>query len=87
MVQCLSLLHGFAKQCLDSGSAHCQWVLIYDNHLKRLICLGYWRTKHWTFLVWADEAKANKFCRMKVCEADEVKEYFINPETENEALG
>ena len=29
----------------------------------------------------------HKFVGMKVCEADEVIEYFINPEIENEALG
>ena len=28
----------------------------------------------------------HKFGEMKVCEADEVREYFINPEIENEAL-
>ena len=29
----------------------------------------------------------HKFGGIKVCEADEVREYFINPEIENEALG
>ena len=29
----------------------------------------------------------HKFCRMKVCKVDEVKQYFINPEIENETLG
>ena len=28
----------------------------------------------------------HKFGEMKVCDADEVREYFINPEIENEAL-
>ena len=28
----------------------------------------------------------HKFGEMKVCEADQVREYFINPEIENEAL-
>ena len=59
VVQCLSLLHVFAKQCLNSDSAHCQWVTIDDNHLKRLICLGYWRKKQRKFLVSVGEAKAN----------------------------
>ena len=27
-----------------------------------------------------------KFARMKVCEADEVREYFINPKIENECI-
>ena len=38
---------------------HYQWVLIYDKHLKHLICLGYWRTKQWKSLVWTKEARAN----------------------------
>ena len=29
----------------------------------------------------------HKFSGIKVCEADEVREYFINLENENEALG
>ena len=29
----------------------------------------------------------HKFCRLKVCENDEVKQYFTNPENENETLG
>ena len=29
----------------------------------------------------------HKLCANKVCEADIVKEYFINPKTEYEALG
>ena len=29
----------------------------------------------------------HKFRGMKVCKPDEVREYFINPKTENEALG
>ena len=29
----------------------------------------------------------HKLGGMKVCEADKVREYFINPETENEILG
>ena len=28
-----------------------------------------------------------KFGGTKVCEADEVREYFINPKTENKAFG
>ena len=27
----------------------------------------------------------HKFCGMKVCEADEVREFVINPKTEDEA--
>ena len=29
----------------------------------------------------------HKFGGMKVCEGEEVREYFINPETETETLG
>ena len=29
----------------------------------------------------------HKFGRKKFCEADEVREYFINPEIKNESLG
>ena len=33
-------------------------------------------------------SKSNrKLVRMKVYKADEVREYYINPKTENEALG
>ena len=59
IVQCSSLLLSFAKKRLNSGSGHCQWVLIYGKHLKRLICLGYWRTKQLKCLVWTNEANAN----------------------------
>ena len=31
--------------------------------------------------------KKKKFSEMKLCEADEVREYFINPEMENVAFG
>ena len=65
---------------------HCHWVLIDDKHLNRLICLGYWRTKQWKCLVWTKEAKANMIW-WKVCEADDVREYFINTKIENEAFG
>ena len=29
----------------------------------------------------------HKFGKMEVCKVDEVREYFLNPEIENEALG
>ena len=30
---------------LKSDSVKCQWVLLYGKCLKRLICLGFFRTK------------------------------------------
>ena len=35
VVQCLSLLHGFAKYTLKSGSTHCRWR---TKHWKCLVC-------------------------------------------------
>ena len=40
-----------------------------------------------TFCVGGRRNSKHKFGGMKVCEADEVREYFVNPEIENEALG
>ena len=31
--------------------------LIFDKDLKRLIYLGYWKIKHWKYLVFEKEAK------------------------------
>ena len=39
------------------------------------------------FSVGGQGKSKHKFGGIKVCEADEVREYFINPEIENEALG
>ena len=33
------------------------------------------------------KSKQHKLGGMRVCEADELREYFINPKIENEALG
>ena len=55
----------------------------------RLICLDYWTAKQWKCLVRAchgmgEESKSKlKFDEKKVCEAEEVREYFINPKIEN----
>ena len=46
MVQYLSLLHSSTKYSSNAGSAHCQWLQIFDKDLKRLIYLGYWKTKN-----------------------------------------
>ena len=59
MVQCLSLLHRFAKYSQNPGSVHCRFVQIFDKDLKCLIYLGYWRTKHWKYLVFEKDAKAD----------------------------
>ena len=40
MVQCLSLLHSFAKYSKNPGSVHCRFVQIFDKELRRLIYLG-----------------------------------------------
>ena len=42
VVQCLSLLHSFAKESQNPGSMHCQFVQIFDMDLSCLIYLGYW---------------------------------------------
>ena len=39
------------------------------------------------FSVGGQSKSKHKFGRMKVCEADKVREYCINTEIENEALG
>ena len=39
------------------------------------------------FSVGGQGKSKHKFGGIKVCEADEVREYSINPEIENEALG
>ena len=69
VVQRLSLLHSFAKWSPNPGSAHCRCLQIFDKRLKRLIYLGYWRRKHW------------KYCSTKLCKAEEVRKYFVNPKT------
>ena len=38
---------------------HCWFVQIFDKDLKCLIYLGYWRTKHWKYLVFEKDAKAD----------------------------
>ena len=41
-------------------SAHCRWVQIFYKDLKkRLIYLGYLRTKYWKYLVRKKDARAN----------------------------
>ena len=44
VMQGLSLLHSFAIESLNSGSAHCRWVQISDKILNCLIYLNYWKT-------------------------------------------
>ena len=34
VVQCLSLLHSFAKYSQNPGSVHCRFVQIFDKDLK-----------------------------------------------------
>ena len=54
--------------------------------LNRLIYLGYWSTKHWKCK--QDRSKSKyKFGGTKVCKAEEVRKYFLNPEIESFRLG
>ena len=53
VVQCLSLLHSFAKHSQNPKSVHCRFVQIC------LIYLAYWWTKHWKYLVLEKDAKAD----------------------------
>ena len=72
---CLTLLESFTKQSLDSGCAHCRWVQIFDKGIKRLIYLGYWKTK---FSMRDRRKSKHKFGGTKVCKAEEVREYFVS---------
>ena len=66
---------------------HCWFVQILHEALKRLIYLGYWRTKHWKYLILEKDAKADIiFGGTKVCKSEEVRKYFVNPKTEIEVL-
>ena len=48
---------------------------LLENKTMEIVSMGGWcKSKH-------------KFGEMKVWEVGKVREYFINPETENEALG
>ena len=51
-----------------------------------LICLGYCRTKHWKCLICEKECK-HRIGGTKVCKAEEVRKYFVNPKIENEVFG
>ena len=65
---------------------HCPWKHIFDKVLNRLICLGYWSTKHWKCK--QDRSKSKyKFGGTKVCKAEEVRKYFLNSEIESFRLG
>ena len=81
VVQCLSLLHSFAKYSQNPGSVHCRFVQIFDKDLKCLIDLGYWGTKDWKHLVFEKDAK---FCGTEVCKAEKVRKWFLNPKMEVE---
>ena len=51
--------------------------------LKRLIFLGYCRTKH----ARKTQIQTKKFGKTKVCKAKEVKKCFANPKLEHEVFG
>ena len=86
VVQCLSLLYSFAKKSQNPGSVHYQFVQIFDEHLKCLIYLGYWRTKHWKYLVFEEDAERHKFGGNRVWKAEEVRKNFVNPKIEIEVF-
>ena len=68
---------------------HCQWVLIYDKHLKRLICLVFRLLENETTEMFnmGERSKSKcKFSGMKVCEADKEREYVKKAIIENEVL-
>ena len=46
VVQCLTLLHSFAKERQNPGSVHCRFAQSFDKYLKCVTSLGYWRMKH-----------------------------------------
>ena len=86
VVQCLSLLYSFSKKSQNPGSVHYQFVQIFDEHLKCLIYLGYWRTKHWKYLVFEEDAERHKFGGNRVWKAEEVRKNFVNPKIEIEVF-
>ena len=63
---------------------HCGFVQVFDKDLKRLIYLGYWRTKHAQYLVFEKDAKANiNLVELKLAKLKrELRKYFVNPKIE-----
>ena len=60
--------------------ANVYWFM--KKYLKRLICLGYWRTKQWKCLAWEKEAKTN--LNSVEQKPEEIRKFFINPKFDNE---
>ena len=48
---------------LNKARTQVLWIAdlhkIFDKDLKRLTYLGYWRTKHWRYLVFGKDAKVD----------------------------
>ena len=64
---------------------HCWFVQLFDEEVKRLIYLGYWRMKHWKYLVFEKDAKAD-INLVGVCKAGEVRRYFVNSKIESKVF-
>ena len=65
----------------------CQWVLSYGKRLKRLIYVGYYRTKQYKCLVFEKESKANvNWFERKSAKLRKVREYFIKLKIPNEGF-
>ena len=76
-----TLLRSFPKQSLNPGSVHCRWVQIFTKGLRRLI---YLREKNIGNVKYVRKTQKH---RTKVCEAEKVRKYFVNPKIENEVFG
>ena len=61
---------------------HCRFVQIFDKDLKCLIYLGYWRKKHWKYLVFEKDAKAD----INLVELKLQRKHFVNPKIEIEVF-
>ena len=59
---------------------HFRFVQVFDKDLKCLIYLGYWRRKHWKYLLFQNDAKTDIDL---VCKAELVRKQFLNPKSEN----
>ena len=81
-------MHCFAKKILNTGSTKCGWVLFYELCSKCLIYLGYCKTKQWIRLVRKKESKANiNLLEQMSAKPKKIREYFINPNIQNENFG
>ena len=62
---------------------HCPWVQIFDKDLNRLMYLG---QEYETLEMFSKQERRKskyKFGGTKVCKAEEVRKYFVNPKIES----